>query len=1590
VLLSTLSRLAVVMMVASAGLVIPVTRVLASPAASATGSLVVRKTITGPAAGSQGQLTIYAVCNGTTLAPNIVLGARTAAGTYSHTYTGIPAGAVCTVTETVDGHTTTVTATVTGNGQQVTVPAGGTVTVDVTDTYDQAPGSLVVSKLISGPAAGSQGPVTIHTICGGTALVPDFIIPGGSPANSYSRAYTGIPAGSSCVVSETADGHTSTVSVTVTGSGQQVTVPGGGTATAGLADTYHQIPGSLVVRKTVVGPAAGSQGPVTVHTVCDGTAMTPDLIVPGGSAAGTYSQAYNGLPAGSTCTVSETADGHTSTVTVTITGSGQQVTVPAGGTATASLTDTYDQIPGSLVVSKLISGPAAGSQGPVTIHTVCDGTALVPDLTVPAGAVAGSYSSTYTGLPAGSSCTVSETADGSTSTVSVTVTGSGQVVTVPGGTTATASLTDTYDEVPGSLVVRKTITGPAAGGQGTVTIHTVCDGTALVPDLTVSAGSVAGTYPYTYSGLPAGSSCTVSETADGHTSSVTVTITGSGQQVTIPAGGTATASLTDSYGLAPGSLVVSKLISGPAAGSQGPVTIHTVCDGTALVPDFTIPAGAAAGSYSSTYSAVPGGASCTVTETADGSTSTVTVAVTGSGQLVTVPPGGTATADLGDSYGLALGSLVVSKLISGPAAGSQGAVTIHAVCDGTALVPDFSIPGGSAAGTYSHTYTGVPGGASCTVIETVDGHTGPVTVAVTGSGQLVTVPPGGTATASLTDTYDQVPGSLVVNKAIAGPAAGSQGPVTIHVVCNGTALSPDFIIPGGARATSYSHTYTGIPGGASCTVTETVDGHTSSVTVTVAGSGLVVTVPANGGATATVGDVYDFVPGSLVVRKTIAGPAAGSQGTVTIHTICDGTVLSPDFTVLAGSAAGTYSQTYTGVPGGSSCTVSETADGHTSTVTVTIAGSGQVVTVPPGGTATASLTDSYDQLPGSLVVSKLITGPAAGSQGPGIIHTVCGGTAMTPDLIVPAGSAAGTYPYTYSGLPAGSSCAVTETVDGHTTTVAVTVTGSGQVVTVPAGGTATADLGDNDTFVPGSLVVSKTITGPAAGSEGPVTIHTVCGGTALTPDFTVPAGTPAGTFSHTYGGLPAGTLCTETETADGHTSTVTVTISRSAREIAVPAGGTATASRTDTYDKLPGSLEVSKLISGPAAGSQGTVTIHTVCDGTPLVPDLVIPHGARADGFSHIYPGIPAGSSCTVTETVDGHTSTVDVTVTGSGQQVTVPAGGTATASLTDTYDKLPGSLVLRKTIAGPAAGSEGPVTIHTVCGGTALSPDFTIPGAAPATRYSRTYTGVPGGSSCTVTETVDGHTSTVTVAITGDGQVVTVPAGGTATASLTDSYAYVPGALVISKTIAGPAAGGEGRATIAMSCTLAGTPSFSGRLVIPAGSPAGTSRHTFHGVPAGSACTVTETADGHTATVTATVIGKGHHVTVGAGDLVPVAVTNLYYHASGSLRVTKVIAGPAAGKQGGIAILVSCGKPAKSRVLRIPTWTRAGTTSQLIHGIPAGSTCTVTELVNGATRWVSVLVKGGRQSVTVPAGGTATVRMTDIYTPVPAVPVTG
>jgi hypothetical protein len=260
---------------------------------------------------------------------------------------------------------------------------------------------------------------------------------------------------------------------------------------------------------------------------------------------------------------------------------------------------------------------------------------------------------------------------------------------------------------------------------------------------------------------------------------------------------------------------------------------------------------------------------------------------------------------------------------------------------------------------------------------------------------------------------------------------------------------------------------------------------------------------------------------------------------------------------------------------------------------------------------------------------------------------------------------------TYSGVPAGSSCVVTETVNGQTSAVTVAVKGSPQTVSIPAGGAAVASIIDSYGAAPGSLLVTKTISGALASHQGALSIHVVCNGTAVSPDFVIPAGRGAGTVSHSFDGIPAGSVCTVTETRDGASATVMATVSGNGQNVTVPAGKVVSASLMDVYQGTPGFLRVTKRIAGRAAGLHGRIAILVACGGPLYNFVFRIPARARTGLVSRWFGGLPAGARCTVTEVAVGRTGKVAVVATGRRQRVIIRANRSATVRVTDTFSRV-------------------------------------------------------------------------------------------------------------------------------------------------------------------------------------------------------------------------------------------------------------------------------------------------------------------------------
>lgn len=217
-----------------------------------------------------------------------------------------------------------------------------------------AAGSLEVTKVVTGDGAGLQSDVVLDVVCtapgGGETVERTVTVPAGAAAGEHTEVVSGLPAEWTCVVTESDDGDNGRVVVTGTDiTPESVIISNGDTTTVTVTNTYDVATGGLLVRKAVDGPAAGSQGPITLALTCDDPdgAFDQEVELPGGlTGVDNVALELDGIPAGTTCTVTETVDGSTATTLLTRTVvAPESVTVAEDETAELVVTNTYDQAP---------------------------------------------------------------------------------------------------------------------------------------------------------------------------------------------------------------------------------------------------------------------------------------------------------------------------------------------------------------------------------------------------------------------------------------------------------------------------------------------------------------------------------------------------------------------------------------------------------------------------------------------------------------------------------------------------------------------------------------------------------------------------------------------------------------------------------------------------------------------------------------------------------------------------------------------------------------------------------------------------------------------------------------------------------------------------------------------------------------------------------------------------------------------------------------------------------------------------------------------------------------------------------------------
>ncbi|MCC9146871.1 MULTISPECIES: thioester domain-containing protein [unclassified Arthrobacter] len=228
------------------------------------------------------------------------------------------------------------------------------------------PGDLVVNKTFAGEAVGSQGAIALTVDCGAAGLF-SFEIPAGTAA-PVSETIVDLPVGTVCSLTEPVTGSTTEVTVTPTVS-DPVTITEGENVLA-VTNTVEFNPGSLVVAKTISGSGAGLQDDIVLHVQCGDGLVDEIFVIPEGTTADTFTQLYQGIPAGVLCRVSEPASGANEDVTVESTGTAE-VTILPGQSQTVEVVNVYAPVP---VTERL---PRTGADGPTYGVAIAGGGALL-------------------------------------------------------------------------------------------------------------------------------------------------------------------------------------------------------------------------------------------------------------------------------------------------------------------------------------------------------------------------------------------------------------------------------------------------------------------------------------------------------------------------------------------------------------------------------------------------------------------------------------------------------------------------------------------------------------------------------------------------------------------------------------------------------------------------------------------------------------------------------------------------------------------------------------------------------------------------------------------------------------------------------------------------------------------------------------------------------------------------------------------------------------------------------------------------------------------------------------------------------------
>ena len=923
-------------------------------------------------------------------------------------------------------------------------PAAGTGSVTFYGAFAITMATTNLSTLVVNEAS----PPPLYATASAT---PSSVIQGGSSqlnvtasggTGSYSYSWTSFPAG-----------FTSTLQnpvVTPSATTQYNVVVTSGTQTANSNVTVTVIP-------TLTASASASPG-----SIAPGGSSQLNAAASGGT--GSYTYSWTSVPAGFTSTLQNpvvtpsattqynvvvTSGTQTAASNITVTviagltasasanptsviqGASSQLNVTASG-GTGSYTYSWTSVPAGFTstLQNPVVTPSATTQYNVVVTSGTQTAASSATVTVIAGLTA-SASANPTSVIQGASSQLNVTASGGTGSYSYSWTSfpagftsilQNPVVT-PSATTQYNVVVTSGTQTAASSATVTVIAGLTASASANPT--SVIQGASSQLNVTASGGT--GSYSYSWTSVPAGFTSTLQNpvVTPSATAQYNVVVTSGTQTVASSATVTVIAGLTASASANPTSVI-------QGASSQLNVT-----------------ASGGAGSYSYSWTSVPAGFTSTLQNPV------VTPSVTT--QYNVVVTSGTQTANSNVT-------VTVIPTLTASASASPGSIA-----PGGSSQLNVAASGGT--GSYSYSWTSVPAGFTSTLQNPV--------VTPSATTQYNVVVTSGTQTAASSATVTVIAG--LTASASANPTSVIQG------------ASSQLNVTASGGTGSYSYSWTSFPAGFTSTLQNPVVAPSATTQYNV--------VVTSGTQTANSNVTVTVIP-------TLTAYASASPGSIAPGG-------SSQLNAAASGGTGSYTYSWTSVPGGFTSTLQNPV------VSPAVSTTYNVVVTSDNQTASSSVT---------VAVGNELTASASANP-----QTIIQGENSQLNVLASGGT--GSYSYAWSSAPSGFNSTLQNPVvsPGVTTTYSVEVTSGGATVSASVTVTVIPLLNANASASPSSVVPggSSQLAANASGGTGSYSYSWTSNPAGFTSAIADPVVSPSVTTSYTV---------LVTSGTQSKTSSVTVTV----------------------------------------------------------------------------------------------------------------------------------------------------------------------------------------------------------------------------------------------------------------------------------------------------------------------------------------------------------------------------------------------------------------------------------------------------------------